>query len=227
MGRNLEIASTHFQHKEIHKGTWTSPDGRTINQIDHVLVEAKDRKCIKDVRTYRGPNINSDHFLVGTKLTQKVLHWVKNKRKSRHKKAKQLEIRDEVVKENYKKQIKEEFRIQSQVGSIEEKMKETEETIKNAVDKQGTNIQHRKKEWYDADCEKEVKEKNKLRSRMLQVPNEVNKRNYRAQVKKCETVCKQKKRKYQVQLLEEIEEEYVNKEIRNFYQGVKRVKMQT
>jgi len=27
-----------FQHGNIHKYTWTSPDGKTHNQINHVLI---------------------------------------------------------------------------------------------------------------------------------------------------------------------------------------------
>lgn len=56
------IKSTYFQRKDIYKGTWRALDGRCMNQKDHVLVDIKDGSCVINIRTYRGMNINSDHF---------------------------------------------------------------------------------------------------------------------------------------------------------------------
>ena len=40
------ITGTNFPHKDIHKLTWGSPDGRTVNLIHHVLVNGNMRTSI-------------------------------------------------------------------------------------------------------------------------------------------------------------------------------------
>ena len=57
-----------FQHIDIHKLTWKSPDGKTVNQIDHVVINNKWRKSLKDMHTCRGADAGSDHYLVMSRL---------------------------------------------------------------------------------------------------------------------------------------------------------------
>jgi len=36
--RNMLVKSTIFPHPNIHKHTWTSPSGKTHNQVEHMLI---------------------------------------------------------------------------------------------------------------------------------------------------------------------------------------------
>jgi len=39
--KNLAVKSMMFPHRNIHKYTWTSPDRKTHNQIDHILIDRR------------------------------------------------------------------------------------------------------------------------------------------------------------------------------------------
>jgi hypothetical protein len=65
--KNPVVKSTMFPHRNIHKYAWTSPDGKTHNQIDHVLIERRWHSSILDVRSFRGADCDTDHYLVVAK----------------------------------------------------------------------------------------------------------------------------------------------------------------
>jgi hypothetical protein len=43
IANNMKVISIYYQHKRMHKRTWTSPDGNTLNQIDHVITDANNK----------------------------------------------------------------------------------------------------------------------------------------------------------------------------------------
>lgn len=47
--KNMVVLSTCFPRKDIHKYTWRSPDGKTHNQIDHVLIDKRGASGIMQV----------------------------------------------------------------------------------------------------------------------------------------------------------------------------------
>ncbi|PNF23951.1 hypothetical protein B7P43_G10044 [Cryptotermes secundus] len=60
--KNLTVKSTIFPHRNIHKFTWTSLDGKIHNQIDQILVDRRLHSSILDVRSFRAADFNMERF---------------------------------------------------------------------------------------------------------------------------------------------------------------------
>ena len=71
----LVIMNTTFQQHPRRLYTWTSPDGRTKNQIDYILVPKRWRTSVRCVKTLPGADCGSDHelLIVNIKVKLKVL----------------------------------------------------------------------------------------------------------------------------------------------------------
>ena len=63
---NLTIANTLHPHKLSRTATWHSPDGKTHNQIDFILVPQRFKSSVNKAktRTFPGADIGSDHDMV-------------------------------------------------------------------------------------------------------------------------------------------------------------------
>jgi len=59
----LIVKSTIFPHRDIHKYTWTSPDRKTCNQIDHILIDRRYLLSVVEVRSFSGADCDTDHYL--------------------------------------------------------------------------------------------------------------------------------------------------------------------
>jgi len=75
------LSTTLFQHKDIHKITWRSPDVHHFSQIDRLLTDSRHVSHLMDVRSHRYANVDSDHFLIVSRIQARISNakkFVKN-----------------------------------------------------------------------------------------------------------------------------------------------------
>ena len=61
-----------FVHRNVHKYTWTSPGGKTHNQINYALIDRRWHSNILDVWSFEGAGCDTDHYLVVTKVRERL-----------------------------------------------------------------------------------------------------------------------------------------------------------
>ena len=74
----LFITNTWFQHPPRKLYTWKSPGDIHRNQIDYIMINQRFRNSVKQVKTYPGTDINSDHNPVVMKIDIKLKIMKKN-----------------------------------------------------------------------------------------------------------------------------------------------------
>jgi hypothetical protein len=109
VSQRMVIGGKIFQHKNIHKATWRSPDSNTSDQIDHVFIDSGHCSNRLDVCSYRGPNMDTDHFLVIVKRRCKTSNERKIKRNNCYKYDTKT-LQDPGTVQKYKGKIKGGFR---------------------------------------------------------------------------------------------------------------------
>ena len=159
----LVIGGTIFPHKDVHKGTWRSPDGHTVNQIDHICISSKHRACLLDVRSMRGADIGlTDHYLVRSKLRVKlrrVSHHQNNRRFDSQK------LKDPAFQEEFRAAVN--TRLESEPpGNIEEDWCHLRNAIQDAAVNVLGYVRGRREEWISEDTWILIQEKKDLKKKM-------------------------------------------------------------
>jgi len=167
IAHNLEISSTKFHQRRIHTGTWKAPGQDVLNQIDHVLINRRRASIITDVRTLRGPNCNSDHYLVRTKIRQKISK-VEEGTYRRSRKWDVTKLQNPDIKNKYEKNIAQKLNEIDLGPDIELEWDNLKTVINDvACNDFGTRINRENAGWFDEDCRKVIKVKNEARKKCV------------------------------------------------------------
>ena len=71
--KNLVVKSMMFVHQNIPKYSWTSRVEKTHQQIDHILTHRRWHSTILNVRSFRGADCDTDHYLVVAKVRERLV----------------------------------------------------------------------------------------------------------------------------------------------------------
>ena len=163
------------------KATWISPDQRTTNQIDHVLIDGRFFSDITNIRTYCDANIDSDHYLVAACMRSK-LSTVYNARQRQPPRLNIRQLQNSHAAENYAMQLEVGLPSEEKLGAVplEDGWSRIRTAIGNAAEAElGTEAPIGKYDWYDDECQQMSTEKKAAWARLLQTRTRANKERYR------------------------------------------------
>ncbi|XP_062707718.1 uncharacterized protein LOC134288053 [Aedes albopictus] len=217
--KNMAIRSTFFQHSLPYRYTWRSPQ-QTESQIDHVLIDGRHFSDIIDVRTYRGANIDSDHYLVMVKLRPKfsVINNVRYRRPPRYnlERLKQPDVASAYA-QNLEAALPDEGELDE--APLEDCWSAVKAAINDAAESTiGYVERNQRNEWFDEECRTVLEEKNAARAVMLQQGTRQNVERYKQKRKQQTRLFREKKRRLEEAECEEMELLCRSQEKRKFYQ---------
>ena len=201
--------------------TWISPNKKTENQIDHILVTKQHRTSVLDTRTMRGEDIASDHELLRCKLRiklkkHKVLTEVSRKRFDTTK------LQRPEIRKAFSVELKNRFQCLDELEDVETFWHEITKCYKEtATDMIGFNAKGHKpwisnESWKLVDERRQLKEKSN-NSRSERVKNSLNAK-YSDKDKDVKKSMRNDKRQWTDNLIDEAEKAASNGMMKTVYE---------
>jgi hypothetical protein len=220
--KNLVVKSTTFPHRHIHKHTWTS-DGVTHNQRDHVLIDKRRHSNILDVRSFRGADCDTEHYLVVANL-RKSISVSKRARQTFDLEIFDLRKLDDLeVKEKYQIEVSNRFAALDcldECFDINYTWENIGENIKISVkDNLGYHRLKLNKPWFYDECLKLLYQWKQVKLQWLQNPSQINGGNVKNLRHETIRIFRKKKRECLRGKINEPETNNKVKNIKEMYRG--------
>ena len=138
------------------KCTFASPNGKTHNQIDNILIGRRWHSSILDVRSFRGDDCDADHYLVVAKLRERVAASKQAAQKYDGERFNLRKINELEIRKNYQNEISNRVAALGNLSDNEdinrawENIKENIKT--SAKESLGLRELNQNKPWFDEEC---------------------------------------------------------------------------
>jgi len=212
--KGLILSSTYFPRKDIHKHTRKSPDGRTQNQIDHILINKRHGGCIQKLRSYRRADADFDHYLLYAKLNLRLsVKWKMTSRKTRERYNVQT-LENIEISRKYAENLRQNLeRTNTNIEKtndmsvcVNSRWKQIKHVMTNSANQVlGMEKKQRKKDWFNDLCIDTITKRNELRKRVLQNPSQENIDIFEEQSRQTNKILRREKRLHEKKKIEEIE----------------------
>ncbi|XP_025085353.1 uncharacterized protein LOC112558855 [Pomacea canaliculata] len=229
---NLVIGGTLFPHRNVHKLTWCSPNGRDSNQIDHLMINGSWRRSLLDVRARRG-DVGSDHHLVVADIKMKLRST--GRKSAAHRRFDVERLQDPKLKNAFTLQVKNRFQALADMTDICEANAESinqrwdlvrtvyQKSSETSLGLRGT----KKKECITPETWKAIEERRELKKKVTSTRSErlqeKFKLQYREMNQKVKRLARTDKRAYLNNLANEAEEAARKREQGKLYKITKTI----
>lgn len=198
---DMKITNGFFQHRDIHKYTWTQNTRGLKSIIDYTIIRQKTKLIVQDVRVYRGATCGSDHHLLKTKLTigidraRDLKEAAAEIEKLTEKKYNLNSLEQESVRDLYRRRLDKKLETM-QFTSNEEHYHYIKTCLQEAATEAlGLQIKNHRKTpyWWDEEIEEEIKNKREKYKKTLNTRTDADKVEYkRVQAKVRKMICQKK-----------------------------------
>lgn len=176
----------------------------------------------------RGATSESDHFVVRTKLREKInkaraISGNKVPKFNIHKlKAEEVQV---AFEQKLAERIGEEDDEENEQGGVEQLWHKIRNSLVNTAEEVlGTTNKNSKDTWWDHECEKAITKRNDAKKALLQRTTRTKTEKYQSLRREAKKICRKKKREALNTQLRELEQSNQARESRKFYKILKETK---